>query len=286
MVNYAGNDCCFESQPINCETGVTIGGFDACLAFNEKGIGYEFARKNKRTLLLERAGLWLWKPYIIYRTLLAMNDGDYMLYLDSGAYFERNFESSVLCQMAKLDQDIAVFSVGLPEKEYTKEEAFQLLDCTSDECRNTPQRSGTFIMLRRNHRSLRFVSEWLTYAQDRRIITEDGSNSWIHFFGKKRVQHRHDQSILSLLSKKWNLGRLFALFLLVCLQFFFNFIDVWPDPSQFGDRPLGDDPHTEKIKSLPRFKVLQGKHFIQHTRDTRSEQEIIANELNSLAHMK
>jgi hypothetical protein len=60
-----------------------------------------------------------------------------------------------------------------------------------------------------------FVSEWLTYAQDSRAIMDDnnvlGSTNYPDF-----RSHRHDQTILSLLAKKWNLT-------------------VYPDPSQWGE---------------------------------------------------
>lgn len=59
-----------------------------------------------------------------------------------------------------------------------------------------------------------FVSEWLTYAQDSRIITDDknifGLDNYPGFRG-----HRHDQTILSLLAKKWGLT-------------------IYADPSQWG----------------------------------------------------
>ncbi len=59
-----------------------------------------------------------------------------------------------------------------------------------------------------------FVSEWLTYAQDSRAITDDKN-----VLGKPNYddfrENRHDQTILSLLAKKWNLK-------------------IYPDPSQYG----------------------------------------------------
>ena len=208
LINYAGGGCCQRSQPINCLTGLTIGGFDVCLAFNEKAIDYEFAMKNCKILTSAiGGGYWMWKPYIILRTLLAMDDGDFLFYLDSGAKFVKNFENSVLCKMAELKQDIAVFSVGLPENAYTKEEAFVLMDCNTDTCKNTWQRSGTFSMFRKSTKSVRFVSEWLTYAQDWRIISNEPSGLFqsSETNGHSYKPHRNDQSILSLLSKKWNL---------------------------------------------------------------------------------
>jgi hypothetical protein len=62
---------------------------------------------------------------------------------------------------------------------------------------------------------MNFVSEWLTYAQDSRAITDDnnvlGSTNYPDF-----RDHRHDQAILSILAKKWN-------------------FTVYPDPSQWGE---------------------------------------------------
>ena len=60
-----------------------------------------------------------------------------------------------------------------------------------------------------------FVSEWLTYAQDQRALT-DNANALGHDDYEGFQTHHHDQSILSLLAKKWKLK-------------------VYPDPSQWGE---------------------------------------------------
>jgi len=69
--------------------------------------------------------------------------------------------------------------------------------------KNTPQVWGGLILLRKEFNPLRFIGEWLTYAQDDRIITDSpnvfSSNDAIF------KEHRHDQSILSLLCKKWGI---------------------------------------------------------------------------------
>jgi hypothetical protein len=59
-----------------------------------------------------------------------------------------------------------------------------------------------------------FVTEWLTYAQDSRAITDDANVLGLPNYPEFH-DHRHDQSILSLLAKKWNLT-------------------LYPDPSQWG----------------------------------------------------
>jgi len=49
-----------------------------------------------------------------------------------------------------------------------------------------------------------FVSEWLAYAQDRRAIADD-DNVLDSINDPDFCGHRHDQTILSLVAKKWNL---------------------------------------------------------------------------------
>jgi hypothetical protein len=78
---------------------------------------------------------------------------------------------------------------------------------------------------------MRFVIEWLTYAQDVRAITDDKNVLGIPNYPGFR-ENRHDQSILSLLAKIWNLT-------------------TYLDPSQFGrgeTRPYPQIFHHHRIK--------------------------------------
>ena len=72
------------------------------------------------------------------------------------------------------------------------------------------------MLLEKNCMSLQFIMEWLAYASDSQLIT-DVEN----MLGKENLagfrEHRHDQSILSLLAKKWAIG-------------------VYRTPSQYGNK--------------------------------------------------
>ena len=60
------------------------------------------------------------------------------------------------------------------------------------------------MVVKKSLASMNFVSEWLSYAQDSRAITDDDNIlSSISYPGFR--SHRHDQAILSLLVKKWGL---------------------------------------------------------------------------------
>ena len=63
---------------------------------------------------------------------------------------------------------------------------------------------ASFVLLRRSFKSIRFVSEWLTYATDPRAVSDLPS-----VLGENAPtfkDHRHDQSILSLMAEKWGLA--------------------------------------------------------------------------------
>jgi len=69
---------------------------------------------------------------------------------------------------------------------------------------NTSQVNGAFFAVRNTLNAKLFVSQWLTYATDERVIT-DLANTLGHPNLPEYKAHRHDQSILSLLVKKWGI---------------------------------------------------------------------------------
>ena len=258
LINF-GSTCCKNSQVINCKSGLEIGGFDLCISFGPESLDRDFTERCLTPLLkpIKRGyGYWVWKPYIIlkyvphisinisftfffiFRTLLEMNDDDYLFYADAGSEFIDNVDTGLICPFHELGRDIQLFHLDRKENAYTKEDAFTLTGCNTKECRESNQITGSFILLRRTMKSIRFVSEWLAFATDRRAVSDQPSI--LGKDGPAFKTHRHDQSLLSLVAKKWG---------------FFD--QVLPDPSQWGD--------SDRKKLTPRhgFKNIQ---FINHTR--------------------
>jgi hypothetical protein len=107
------------------------------------------------------------------------------------------------------------FQFLFQEYVWTKRDALIIMDVDQPTFYNSSAGVASYIILRKSLMSMTFVSEWLTYAQDRRVLTDDGNVlSAPNYDGFK--EHRHDQSILGLLAKKWNLT-------------------MHPDPSQYGE---------------------------------------------------
>lgn len=204
LINYATPEF-YTPQEYNVKTGIDIGGFDQVISYRTKDIDPVFFEQNKHILLQERgAGYWLWKPYIIKKSLERLEGGDFLFYCDSGAYFIDSIDPLIELSQTS-GQDIIPFEVGFVEKAWTKRDALILMNCDTRRYINSSQRQASFSLWRKSAFSCEFVNEYLEYARDERILTDlenqMGNPNYPEF-----QEHRHDQSIFSLLTKKYNLA--------------------------------------------------------------------------------
>lgn len=86
----------------------------------------------------------------------------------------------------------------------TKRDTFILMDADEPKYTQTPIRCGGWLLFKKNDLSKQFFSESLQYASDYRILTdapnEMGKPNYDGFF-----DHRHDESIISIMAKKYDL---------------------------------------------------------------------------------
>lgn len=156
----------------------------------------EFLNNNNRGY-----GFWLWKPYIVLSTLLNVNDGDFVFYADAGCTINNNGKERLkeYIDMIKNQNkhDIISFQMNhLHEVKYTKRELFDYLD-TNIEHMNSGQCMATVLIMRKGEHSIKLVEEWYRLASIPSLINDKHTNGYSQF-----IDHRHDQSIYSLLVKK------------------------------------------------------------------------------------
>ena len=74
---------------LNRKSALEVGEVDVHYAYGPKDLDHEFKHKNKEILSRGRGnGLWLWKPYIINKTIVEKLDyGDYLIYTDAAMIF-------------------------------------------------------------------------------------------------------------------------------------------------------------------------------------------------------
>ena len=204
-----------DAKRLHVYSAKKYGGGDKIIPYGPEDIDNDFYEANK-SILNERKGngYWLWKPYFIKKTLEKMSDNDYVCYSDAGVVYVNRVDYLVEF-MKKHGLDILCFEMGLIESHYTKRDTFVLTDCDSPEYSNSKQRIGVLCVFRKCEKSCSFVDEWLKCGCDRRAITDDDNQLGLPNY-EGFVAHRHDQSIFSLLTKKYG-------------------IQAYRDPSQFGN---------------------------------------------------
>jgi len=205
LVNYA-NKTHHNSQKNNSQTGLSIGGFDEVFSYGISDIDDEFKEKNKHILEQERgAGFWLWKPYVIKKALENINYDDILYYSDSGISFISDI-NEIVDIMDSTDEKLLLFELEdiHPNWRWTKRDCFILMDLDKEPYLSKNQLLASYMLMRKNDFVISFIDEWLKYGQDYRIITDSPNELGEQNYGDM-YDHRHDQSILSLLGRKYNI---------------------------------------------------------------------------------
>jgi hypothetical protein len=203
LVNYA-NERFARQQRRNCETGLAVAGFDRVCSFGPADIDADFAAKNRCILSQPRGnGYWLWKPYFVVRTLESLTAGDWLFYCDAGAHFVAPIEPLIEVSLRDA-QDVIPFELPFYEEHWTKRDTLVRLDCDRPEFRRSRQRLASFHLWRCSPAALRLAHEWLELAQDEQLLTDRPNQCGLPNHPGFQ-DHRHDQSIFSLLTKKHGL---------------------------------------------------------------------------------
>jgi len=147
-------------------------------------------------------GYWLWKSYIIKKSMGNMNNNDILLYLDCGCELGLDRKDKLLECINIVKTDKIVGSLICIEREWNKMDLLLKLNMNNDNYLDTPQRQGGANLFLVCPETRNLVNEWYVLSCDYHNIDDTPSN-------KKNldvfIEHRHDQSIFSLLTKKYNI---------------------------------------------------------------------------------
>lgn len=192
------------SKRLNLFTAKIIGRVSNTLAYGPADIDSIFYEKHKDILEESRGGgYWLWKPYIILKTLDLINYGEFLIYTDAGLIYVKNIKK-IIKQLERDKKDVFLSQGFAPNKDWCKRDAFVLMGCDTKDAINRVMVSGGYILLRKTEYSIKFIKEWLFFASDRRILTDDENKCGLPNY-EGFHEHRHDQSILTNLSYLWNI---------------------------------------------------------------------------------
>lgn len=234
LINYASGGRFAQSQLLNSQTGLACG-FNVVYQMSNSDIDTDFSTKNTHVLNQRRgAGYWLWKPYFVNRLISSMTESDVLFYADSGSVFIKHLDP-IFNAINEDKNGVLAFQMSGRhiEKYFTKRDVIRKLDAEYSEFTDTPQRMASFMAFRGTDFAKQLVGEYLSFCCDPHLITDEPNHDgWIE---PGFNDNRHDQSIWSLLTKRYSVNTL-------------------PDPTQWG---------------LFHGETTQEDMFINHTRDSK-----------------
>lgn len=159
----------------------------------------KFIENNKRGY-----GYWIWKSYLIDKTMDKLNDGDILLYCDIGCEIIKN-EKRYLLEYIEAVKKYKILAHALyitNEYAFTKMDLILKLGMTNYNEVYFCQIESGIILLEVNNITRKIIKQWYELCCDYHNIDDTPSiNPNVNFFW----EHRHDQSVFSLLLKKYKL---------------------------------------------------------------------------------
>lgn len=163
----------------------------------------DFISKNPRGY-----GYWIWKSYIILQNLKELQDGDFLIWSDSGSSILPNGRNMMEELYNFLEKNcIIIFSINEPEINWCKKDTIitvldtvgkNLQDFERSVEEDNGQRMSGLLFFRKCPLSQKFVEIWYNLACNYHLI--DDSPSVIPNYPSFH-ENRHDQTLISLLSR-------------------------------------------------------------------------------------
>ena len=201
--NYieAGIRICNQAASLKLFNHIKLYTFDNLKSDNEfynKHI--DFVLKNKRG-----CGYWLWKPYLIHKNMQDMKNGDILLYLDCGCELDIRNRMKIAEMMHLVNKHKLIATSTQIEFMWNKMDLLVELQMLHNEYLTTPQKEASAIIMLVCDETRKLVSHWYNMACSNNYhFIDDSPSIQQNINGFK--EHRHDQSIFSLLVKKYGLS--------------------------------------------------------------------------------
>jgi hypothetical protein len=184
------------------------GFFEESISFGKADLDSAFKKNYSEILNMQRGGgYWIWKHRIIENFLQQINKNDLIVYSDAGATFnykakKRFFEYIDIINGSDYGNFRIECEPHFIENEWTITELFDYfqLDKLSDVGTSTQLEGGHMIIKKSDHTDY-FMNEFKKVIRHDQYLITDKYNKKQKF--KNFKENRHDQSIFSLLSKKY-----------------------------------------------------------------------------------
>lgn len=174
--------------------------FDKIVAYGPENLSEEVT-KNPLFQYKKGGGYWIWKSYIIKKTLQNMNDGDILVYCDAGcSLYRSNLWNKYFSYLDK--KSILAFKINCLNYQYVKSKVVnEFKKFNGKYWHYSYQIAATVIFLKKDNFTMNFINEWWHYCIPDFIL--DVSPQDLYLEDKRFIDHRHDQAVFTALIYKY-----------------------------------------------------------------------------------
>jgi len=201
----------YGDDKVNCKTRIIpeaekFGIFDSIKFYEPKDITKDFYNKHKNVFEQKRGGgYWIWKYDIILQKLNEINDNDILVYTDCGCTINKDGKDKFYEYINMLNDSpygIISFQMSYIEREWVIRELFNILDIDLDsDISKSGQYTASILIMKKSDHLMQILNKCIEILdKDNKLITDFYNNNQKSYF----KENRHDQSILSLVRKKYN----------------------------------------------------------------------------------
>lgn len=218
FVTY-GSNAFVESANRIAEEAKSLNIFDTCNIFGEKDLPLPI-KSSPLFLTKKGGGYWLWKPYVIYNTLLKSNDGDYIVYVDCGSEIMKTLKWEDYFNLLEKHDNIFFqyrddFTYGWSSvnknysdspklkhwiKKSTINHFTKIFESDNDWLEKNKLWAG-FIILKNNKQTRKLIEEWLNVMLFFPEIVNDVMLHEINDQTEFYSENRYDQTILTVVAR-------------------------------------------------------------------------------------
>ena len=212
LISYANNAKWYRSQYV-LNTTAKGKGVDGVISYNPSNLDNDFKLRHQNffgeaPISSRGGGFWMWKAMILIQTMNLINEDDCVIYVDSGNAVINDlsyiFETCQQNNIVFFDNRDGNYQRRTHwNKEWTKRDAFVLMDCDEQKYYDAPQIDASYQVYKKCDYVKGFLEEYLKYSENENIISDLPNITLPNL--PEYIDHRHDQSILSLMAVKYDI---------------------------------------------------------------------------------
>lgn len=193
LITFADNQFSASAKTL-CHQSLKCN-FDSANLFTPAHIDSKFTEAHMETFSYKRgAGYWLWKPFIIQKSLNQLRDNDILLYLDAGVLLRKPAE--YFKELAQKNEITLWREYSkYPSNNYWVDEKVWLSVVGSGNGYHEPHFWAGAILIRNSRTTRSLINNWLELCTKPNLLHPDSSIDYM--FNGELIGHRHDQSLLN-----------------------------------------------------------------------------------------